>query len=92
MASNNLPVEAISGWFMGGELSLTGTLKPIPGILPLALLARKEKAKGIIVALENVVEARVVDELSMFGARTLSEVIDFLLGRISLPITYSEVS
>ena len=86
VASNNLPVEVISGWFMGGELSLTGTLKPIPGTLPLALLARKEKAKGIIVASENAAEASVVAELSTFGARTLSEVIDFLLGKISLPI------
>lgn len=86
VATNNLTVENIHGWFMVGELSLTGELKPVPGVLPLALLARKEKAKGIIVALENTAESSVVNGLSTVGAKSLGEVKDFLLGEISLPI------
>lgn len=81
-----LPVDSVLGWFMGGELSLTGELKPIPGVLPLALLARKEKAKGIFVSLENVSEARLVEDLTVFGASTLGEVVDFLLGKKELPL------
>ena len=47
-ASGTLPAEALQGWFFASELSLDGRLKPVPGALPLALLAREQKARGVL--------------------------------------------
>lgn len=63
-----------------GELSLDGSLQPIRGVLPIALCARREGFKGLIVPIENAVEAAVVDGLEVYGMHTLSEVFMFLNG------------
>lgn len=63
-----------------GELSLDGSLQPIRGVLPIALCARREGFKGLIVPAENAVEAAVVDGLEVYGMHTLSEVFMFLNG------------
>ncbi|EPR43808.1 Mg chelatase, subunit ChlI [Desulfovibrio sp. X2] len=75
-----LPAEALSGWFLAGELSLTGELRPVPGVLPLAVRARDQGAAGLIVPAANAVEAAVVDGLPVFGANTLAEVVSHLSG------------
>ncbi|CCH49349.1 Mg chelatase, subunit ChlI (fragment) [Pseudodesulfovibrio piezophilus C1TLV30] len=72
--------EAVQGWFLAGELSLSGELKPVPGVLPLALAAREEGGRGIIVPAGNGREGAVVTDLEVFGAQTLSEVVSLLLG------------
>lgn len=77
----------LNGWFMVGELSLTGEIKPVPGVLPLAVLAGKEKAKGLLTAPENAREACVVEGLSVFGVRSLSEALSFLTGKTKLEAT-----
>ncbi|MBA4359070.1 MAG: magnesium chelatase, partial [Desulfovibrio sp.] len=46
------PDSKVGGWFLAGELSLDGALKPVPGILPLAILARDQGATGLMVPLE----------------------------------------
>jgi len=79
-----IPAEALEGWFTAAELSLDGRLKPVPGMLPLALLARKEKARGLIAAPENAGEAAVVEGLPVFAVRTLSEAVAFLMGRTQI--------
>ena len=63
-----------------GELGLDGSLKPIVGALPIALLARKEKFKGIILPKENEREAAVVSGIDVYGMSSLDEVINFLKG------------
>jgi len=63
-----------------GELGLDGHLQPIRGALPIAIKARKEKFKGLIVPRQNVREAAVVNQLEVYGMETLLDVIQFLNG------------
>ena len=63
-----------------GELGLDGSLKPISGALPVAILARKEKFKGLIVPKENAREAAVVNQLQIFGMESLADVVSFFNG------------
>lgn len=65
-------------YMMMGELSLEGTLKPVKGVLPIAVLAREKGYKGIILPKENALEAAVVDDLDVIGAENIKEVIGFL--------------
>ena len=74
---------------MIGELGLDGRLQPIRGALPIAIRARKEKYKGIIVPKENAREAAVVDQLEVYGMETLFEVVEFLSDKYEAePIVY----
>ena len=60
-----------------GELSLDGTLQPVKGVLPIALRARDEGFKGLIVPFKNAREAAVVKGLDVYGMKDLGEVLDF---------------
>ncbi len=84
-ASGAVPVERLEGWFLAGELSLTGEIKPVPGVLPLAVLARNEGARGLVTAPENASEAALVEGLPAYGPATLSEAVRFLMGDVELP-------
>lgn len=70
----------LSQYMMVGELGLDGKLKPVSGILSVAIRARKEKFKGLIVPKENVREAAVVNQLDVLGMDNLADVIGFLNG------------
>lgn len=63
-----------------GELGLDGKLQPIRGALPIAIRARKEKFKGLIVPKQNVREAAVVNQLEVYGMENLCDVIHFFNG------------
>ncbi|MBP3730916.1 MAG: YifB family Mg chelatase-like AAA ATPase [Mailhella sp.] len=83
-AAGLLPAEKLRGCFFAAELSLDGRLKPVPGVLPLAILAREEKARGFLVAPENAPEACVAEGLAVYAPKTLSEAAAFLTGSSSL--------
>ena len=70
----------LSNYMMIGELGLDGNLKPVSGILPVAIRARKEKFKGLFVPRENAREAAVVNDLDVYGLDNLTDVISFLNG------------
>ena len=70
----------LGDYMMIGELGLDGRLKPVNGVLPVAIRARKEKFKGLIVPCENVREAAVVNQLDVYGMDGLADVISFLNG------------
>jgi magnesium chelatase family protein len=72
--------EELESFVMMGELSLDGTLQPVRGVLPIALRAREEGFKGIIVPVKNAQEAAVVNDLEVYGLENLGEVADFLNG------------
>jgi len=63
-----------------GELSLDGGLQPVTGALPMAMNAKQEGFRGIIIPMANAREAAVVEGLEVYGMHTLSEVIDFFTG------------
>ena len=72
---DQLAPEGTGGWFLAGELSLDGALKPVPGILPLAILARDQGAAGLIVPRENAAEAAVVQGLAVYGVDSLAQAV-----------------
>ncbi|MBQ5654353.1 MAG: YifB family Mg chelatase-like AAA ATPase, partial [Alistipes sp.] len=69
---------------LAGELSLDGGVKPVRGVLSLALAARKAGLKRLILSEENVAEAAVVRELEIIGVKSLRQTIDYLNGELTL--------
>jgi magnesium chelatase family protein len=70
--------------YLCGELGLSGELRPVKGALAIALEARRRRRERLIVPHQNVTEAAVVDGLSVYGATSLSEVVQFLRGEKEL--------
>lgn len=70
----------LNDYMMIGELGLDGKLKPVNGILPVSILARREKFKGLLVPKENAREAAVVNNLDIYGMENLADVISFFNG------------
>jgi magnesium chelatase family protein len=66
------------------ELALSGQLRPVKGVLSIALEAKRRKRQTLIVPLDNSAEAAVVEGVDVYGAGSLSEVVHFLRGDISL--------
>jgi magnesium chelatase family protein len=80
-ASEQIFSERVSEYIIMGELSLDGELRPIKGTLPIAIKAKQEGFKGIILPDINAKEAAVVDGLDVYGASTIKQVIDFFNGQ-----------
>ncbi|HLK30085.1 MAG TPA: YifB family Mg chelatase-like AAA ATPase [Puia sp.] len=80
--------EELSKYVIMGELSLDGSIQSIKGALPIAIQARKENFKGLIVPKQNAREAAMVNNLKVYGVSHMNEVIDFFKDENSLqPIT-----
>ncbi len=79
-ANNVVDNERLNQYMLVGELGLDGHLQPIRGALPIAIRARKEKFKGLIVPQQNIREAAVVNQLEVYGMETLTDVVKFLNG------------
>ena len=79
--------DLLAEYLIMGELSLDGEIRSIKGALPIAIQARKEKFKGLIVPLANAREAAIVNNLEVYGVQHISEVIDFLNGINTIPAT-----
>ena len=79
-ANGDMRNDLLADYMLVGELSLDGTLQPIRGALPIAIRARAENFKGLIVPKQNEREAAVVNNLNVYGMETLSDVINFLNG------------
>ena len=72
--------DRLSEYMLMGELGLDGRLQPIRGALPIAIKARKEGFKGLIVPRQNIREAAVVNKLDVYGMDNLLDVVRFLNG------------
>jgi magnesium chelatase family protein len=79
-ADEKVSKEEIESFVLMGELSLDGTLQPVKGVLPIALRAREEGFKGVIVPVKNAREAAVVGGLDVYGMENLGDVVDFFNG------------
>ena len=77
-AAEEIDAERLENYMMMGELSLDGSLQPVKGVLPIAIKAREEGFKGLIVPKQNAREAAVVDNLEVYGVETIKEVIEFI--------------
>ena len=80
-ASGRLPTDKLDRFIMMGELSLDGHLERVKGVLPMAINARREGFKGIILPRQNGEEAGVISELEVFGLENIRQVVDFLSSR-----------
>ncbi len=83
-ANGEIPFDALTRYVVLGELSLTGDVKSVRGVLPIAVAVGKRKDLALIVPEENAAEAAVVEGLPVYGVRTLREVVDFLNGDTEL--------
>ena len=79
-ATKQVSENRLCDYLLLGELSLDGKVRPVKGVLPMVLLAREEKFRGVIVPGENAAEALVVDGLEVIAVTDLSEVVSFLNG------------
>ncbi len=82
-AHGKIGADMLEQTMLIGELGLDGKLKPVSGALPVAIRARKEQFKRLIVPRENVREAAVVNNLDVYGMDNLADVISFLNGNDS---------
>lgn len=84
-ASGQLKDDSVlSEYIIMGELNLDGSIKPIKGALPIAIQARKENFKGLIVPKQNAREASMVNNLQVFGVAHLKDVIGFFKDQNSI--------
>lgn len=80
-ASQKVASDDLDKYMLVGELGLDGRLVPVRAALPIAIRARKEKFKGLIVPKQNVREAAVVNNLDVYGMDSLADVISFFNGK-----------
>jgi magnesium chelatase family protein len=81
-ASEQISSSKLTEYILLGEISLDGTLQPIKGVLPIAIQAKKEGFKGIILPKGNESEAAIVEGLAVYGLANIKEVVAFLDGTI----------
>ena len=86
-ANDKVECERLDKYMIVGELSLDGRLQPVRGALPIAIRARAEKFKGLIVPQQNIREAAVVNQLEVYGMESLMDVVQFLNGDTSFQPT-----
>jgi magnesium chelatase family protein len=79
-AADVLDEHALQRWVMGGELSLDGTVKPIRGVLPLAIAARDHGFEGVLVPAANAAEAALVDRIHVYPVSTLHDAVAHVKG------------
>ncbi|WP_295936225.1 YifB family Mg chelatase-like AAA ATPase [uncultured Alistipes sp.] len=83
-AMSRINTEGLSDTMFAGELSLDGTLKPVRGMLPIAVRARNEGLRRLVVPVANAAEAAVVDGIEVIGAESLKDVIGLLNGELEI--------
>jgi len=86
-ADSQMKTECLDSFVIMGELSLDGSLRPIRGALPMAIEARKHHYKGIILPKDNAREAAIVNNLEVYGADNIKQVIGFLNGESTITPT-----
>ncbi|QDH79059.1 YifB family Mg chelatase-like AAA ATPase [Echinicola soli] len=83
-ASEQVEFAELDEYVIMGELSLDGQLRPIKGVLPIAIEARKNGFKGIILPQPNAAEASIVNNLDVIGVEDLAQAIGFLEGELEI--------
>ncbi len=89
-ASEQIFAPDLDKYVIMGELALDGTLRPIKGILPIAIEARKHKFKGFVLPKENAREAAIVNNLDIIGVGSLSEAVGFFEGTVTIQPTTAD--
>lgn len=90
--SEQIRSDRLDEFAMVGELALSGEVRSVNGVLPVALCARAEKRRGLIVPADNAAEAAAVEGLEVYPVRTLREVAEFVSGARELTPYREDVS
>ncbi len=91
-ASEQMDGEQLDGFLIVGELALTGAVRPVKGVLPVALRAKAEGKTGVLVPADNAAEAAVVDGLNVIPVANLREAVSFLEGETAIAPTHVDVA
>ncbi|MBL7850821.1 MAG: YifB family Mg chelatase-like AAA ATPase [Cyclobacteriaceae bacterium] len=83
-ASLQMESPDLDKYVIMGELALDGTLRPIKGVLPIAIQSHREKFKGLVLPKVNANEAAIVEGLDIIGVDTLKEAVDFFEGKTTI--------
>ena len=83
--------ELLDNYVIMGELSLDGSVQPIKGALPIAIEAKKNGFKGVILPIANAKEAAIVSGIDIYGVENIKQVIDFLNNEITLERTNVDI-
>lgn len=84
-ASEQVSSAKLRDYLILGELSLDGEVVPVRGVLPMVLLAREERFRGVIVPRGNAAEASVVEDVEVVAVSRLKDAISFLNGKDDKP-------
>ncbi len=84
MASEQIPLEALDGALVVGELSLDGNVRHVRGVLPMAATARQQGFRRVFAPQVDAAEAALLPDLEVYPVATLNDLVGHLLGRQSL--------
>ena len=84
-ATDAIPKESLENLCVVGELALSGEVRRVRGVLPMAIMAKREGRRAVLVPADNVEEAAVVDGLTVHAVNNLREAADFVSGKVQLP-------
>jgi magnesium chelatase family protein len=84
MATHQIPVEGLERTLLVGELALDGTLRPVHGILPIALAAKAHGIARVILPRDNAEEAALVDGIEVVPSDSLRDVVRFVTGALDV--------
>lgn len=79
-AEGVIPSERLREIVLVGEVSLEGGIKPVQGVLSMALACRGRGIKGLLVPIENATEAAIVDDVPVYPVATIPQVVEYLTG------------
>lgn len=91
-ASEQIETDQLDNFVAVGELALTGAVRPVKGILPIALRAKQSGKLGILVPAENALEAAVVKDLQVIPIQNLREACQFLEGQVKIAPTRVDIA
>jgi len=74
-ASGKIKTDLLLNSLFLGELSLKGEIRKVPGVLPIALMAKDKKIKNLFLSPQNAFEASIIENLSIYSAQNLIEII-----------------
>ena len=91
ICSGALVSDKLGDYVIVGELALDGRVRPVNGVLSMAMTAAKQGFKGIIVPLENALEAAVVQDIEVYAVGSLAQAVGFLSDRLPIEATVVDI-
>jgi magnesium chelatase family protein len=91
IATKQISTKKLNNIAIIGELSLDGEVRPVKGVLPFAIAAKRDGLTAMIVPKENAREAALIQGVKVYGVERLDETVDYLTGNIEIEITEVQV-